>query len=190
VISRLMLDPAELDPDATLGLAESSHIEVVFHFHKQTRIRRDAAHPRGNPAWPRVGVLAGYSPVRPNLPGMSRCALLEVAGLELTVQGLDAIDGTPILDIGEPPLHGRCAPHADYPALWQTGTAVAPGEADHSGGYRACRATPWPRAVIRLLLRSSTRHDRVTRRLEARTRLGDDVPPGRRLTGHRPRSLP
>lgn len=99
VISRLILDPAELDPDATLGLGEFSHLEVVFRFHQQTRIRRDAAHPRGNPAWPRVGVLAGHSPVRPNLLGVSRCALLEVAGLELTVQGLDAIDGTPILDI-------------------------------------------------------------------------------------------
>jgi tRNA (Thr-GGU) A37 N-methylase len=99
VISRLILDPAAADRDATLGLAEFSHIELVFHFHKQTRIRRDAAHPRGNPAWPRVGVLAGHSPVRPNLLGVSRCALLEVAGLDLTVGGLDAIDGTPILDI-------------------------------------------------------------------------------------------
>jgi tRNA (Thr-GGU) A37 N-methylase len=99
VVSRLVLDPAVVDPDATLGLGEFSHVEVVFHFHKETRVRRGAAHPRGNPAWPRVGVLAGHSPVRPNHLGVSRCALLDVAGLELTVQGLDAIDGTPILDI-------------------------------------------------------------------------------------------
>jgi tRNA (adenine37-N6)-methyltransferase len=99
VISHLILDPAAVDSDATLGLGQFSHIEVVFHIHKQTRIRRGAAHPRGNPAWPRVGVLAGHSPVRPNLLGVSRCALLDVAGLELTVRGLDAIAGTPILDI-------------------------------------------------------------------------------------------
>jgi tRNA (adenine37-N6)-methyltransferase len=99
VIARLVLDPAAVDPDATLGLGEFSHIEVVFHFHQETRARRGAAHPRGNPAWPRVGVLAGHSPVRPNHLGVSRCALLGVDGLELTVQGLDAIDGTPILDI-------------------------------------------------------------------------------------------
>jgi tRNA-Thr(GGU) m(6)t(6)A37 methyltransferase TsaA len=99
LVSRLILDPAAVDPDATLGLGEFSHIEVVFHFHKQTRTRRSAAHPRGNPAWPRVGVLVGHSPVRPNHLGVSRCALLDVAGLELTVRGLDAIDGTPILDI-------------------------------------------------------------------------------------------
>jgi tRNA (Thr-GGU) A37 N-methylase len=99
VVSRLILDPAEVDPDATLGLGEFSHIEVVFHFHKETRIRRGATHPRGNPAWPRVGVLASHSPVRPNHLGVSRCALLDITGLELTVRGLDAIDGTPILDL-------------------------------------------------------------------------------------------
>ena len=40
--------------------------------------------------------LAGHSPVRPNHLGVSRCALLAVAGLELTVRGLDAVDGTPV----------------------------------------------------------------------------------------------
>lgn len=99
VVSRLILDPAAVDPDATLGLGEFSHIEVVFHFHQETRIRRGATHPRGNPAWPRVGVLASHSPVRPNHLGVSNCALLDITGLELTVSGLDAIDGTPILDI-------------------------------------------------------------------------------------------
>ncbi len=99
VEARLILDPAVLDPDATAGLSEFSHIEVVFHFDRETRVRRGASHPRGNPAWPRVGVLAGHSPVRPNHLGISRCELLRVSGLELTVRGLDAIDGTPILDI-------------------------------------------------------------------------------------------
>src|SRR5580700_2704095 len=80
VVSRLILDPAVLDPDATLGLGDFSHLEVVFHFHRENRVRRGASFPRGNPAWPRVGVLG-------------------VAGLELTVRGLDAVDGSPILDI-------------------------------------------------------------------------------------------
>ena len=94
VVSRLVLEPAVLDRAATDGLSEFSHIEVVFQFHRATRVRRGAAHPRGNPAWPQVGVLAGHSPVRPNHLSVSVCVLLEVAGLELTVQGLDAIDGT------------------------------------------------------------------------------------------------
>jgi tRNA-Thr(GGU) m(6)t(6)A37 methyltransferase TsaA len=99
VVSRLILDPAVLDQAATDGLSEFSHIEVVFYFHQETRVRRGSTHPRGNLAWPQVGVLAGHSPVRPNHLGVSVCALLEVAGLELTVQSLDAIDGSPILDI-------------------------------------------------------------------------------------------
>jgi tRNA-Thr(GGU) m(6)t(6)A37 methyltransferase TsaA len=99
VTAEIILDPALLDAEATLGLDEFSHIEVVFCFHRETRVRRGASHPRGNPAWPRVGVLAGHSPVRPNHLGVSRCALLNVDGLALTVQGLDAIDGTPVLDI-------------------------------------------------------------------------------------------
>src|SRR5260370_2956072 len=94
--SRLLLDPAVLDPDATAGLSEFSHIEVVFHLHLETRVRRGASHPRG---WPQVGVLAGHSPVRPNHLGASRCELLAVRGLQLTAPGLDAIDGPPILDI-------------------------------------------------------------------------------------------
>ncbi len=53
------------------------------------------------------GVLAGRSPVRPNHLGVSRCALLHADGLELAVQGLDAIDGTPILDI-KPYATGFC----------------------------------------------------------------------------------
>lgn len=99
VISTLILGPAMVDEDATLGLGEFSHLEVIFHFHRETRVRRGAAHPGSNPAWPRVGVLAGHSPVRPNHLGVSHYTLLHADGLELTVQGLDAIDGTPILDI-------------------------------------------------------------------------------------------
>jgi tRNA (adenine37-N6)-methyltransferase len=98
-IATLVLDPNVLDADATAGLAEFSHLEVVFYFHLEHRVRRGAAHPRGNVAWPQVGVLAGHSPVRPNHLGVSRCRLLAVAGLELVTEGLDAIDGTPILDI-------------------------------------------------------------------------------------------
>src|SRR5437763_14253705 len=84
VVSRLVLDPSVVHLAATDGLSEFSHIEVVFHFHQETTVRR-AAHPRGNPAWPQVGVLAGHSPVRPNHLGVSVCALLEASGLDLTV---------------------------------------------------------------------------------------------------------
>jgi tRNA (adenine37-N6)-methyltransferase len=99
VVARIVLDPGVLEPEATLGLDAFSHVEVVFRFHRATRTQRGAAHPRGNPAWPVVGVLAGHGPMRPNHLGVSRCALVAVDGLELTVRGLDAIDGTPVLDV-------------------------------------------------------------------------------------------
>ena len=99
VVSRLVPGPAGVDPDAALGLGGFSRIEVVFHFRKRARARRGAARPRGNPAWPRAGVLAGHSPVRPSHLGVSRCARLDVTGLELAVRGLDAVDGAPILGI-------------------------------------------------------------------------------------------
>jgi len=99
VISKIILDPAELQPDSTLGLSDFSHVEVVFQFHLAVTARRGAFHPRGNPDFPVVGVLAGRSPLRPNHLGVSRCELLAVEGLELTVRGLDALDGSPVLDV-------------------------------------------------------------------------------------------
>ena len=99
VIATIALDPAELEPDATIGLADFSHIDVVFLFHLAVTARRGAFHPRGNPAWPAVGVLAGRSPLRPNHIGVSHCELLAVDGLELTVRGLDALDESPVLDV-------------------------------------------------------------------------------------------
>jgi tRNA (adenine37-N6)-methyltransferase len=99
VTATIVLDPAELEPEATIGLADFSHIEVMFVFHLALTARRGAFHPRGNPAWPAVGVLAGRSPLRPNHVGLSRCELLAVEGLELTVRGLDALDGSPVLDV-------------------------------------------------------------------------------------------
>ncbi len=99
VTAKIVLDPAEVEPDATIGLADFSHVEVVFRFHLAVADRRGAFHPRGNPVWPVTGVLAGRSPLRPNHIGVSCCELLAVDGLELTVRGLDALDGSPVLDV-------------------------------------------------------------------------------------------
>ena len=55
--------------------------------------------PRGNPAWPLVGILAQRARARPNRIGVSTCELLGVDGLTVRVRGLDAIDGTPVLDL-------------------------------------------------------------------------------------------
>jgi tRNA-Thr(GGU) m(6)t(6)A37 methyltransferase TsaA len=56
-------------------------------------------HPRGDPARPERGVFATHSPNRPNAIGLTVVELLAVEGNVLTVRGLDAVDGTPVLDI-------------------------------------------------------------------------------------------
>ncbi|OEJ97533.1 SAM-dependent methyltransferase [Streptomyces thermolilacinus] len=97
----IRLDAERFGPEALYGLADFSHLEVVFHF---DRVAPDAVHtgarrPRGNPDWPRVGIFAQRGRNRPNRLGVSRCRVLGVEGLDLRVQGLDAVDGTPVLDI-------------------------------------------------------------------------------------------
>jgi tRNA (adenine37-N6)-methyltransferase len=90
-----------LPADAALGLADFSHLEVVFLFDRidPARINPAARHPRGNPEFPVVGIFASRGPNRPNRLGVSRCRLIEVAGRDLYVADLDALDGTPVLDI-------------------------------------------------------------------------------------------
>ena len=58
-----------------------------------------ARRPRGRADWPEVGIFAQRAKARPNRIGVGTCALLGVEGLTLRVRGLDAIDGTPVLDV-------------------------------------------------------------------------------------------
>ena len=107
VEARIELDPAQFVPEATAGLSEFSHLEVVFHFDKAPpeRVVTGARHPRGNTDWPKVGIFAQRGKDRPNRIGVTVCSLLGVEGLTLRVRGLDAIDGTPVLDI-KPVMRG------------------------------------------------------------------------------------
>ena len=88
-------------PDAVAGLEQFSHVEVVFVFDRvdESSVRTGARHPRGRQEWPLVGIFAQRAKARPNRLGVTVCRLLSVDGLTLTVQGLDAIDGTPVLDV-------------------------------------------------------------------------------------------
>lgn len=97
----LRLDARAFGPEALLGLAEFSHIEVLFAFHLVALddVRTGARRPRGNSEWPAVGIFAQRGKDRPNRLGVSRCRVVSVEGLDVHVIGLDAIDGTPVLDI-------------------------------------------------------------------------------------------
>jgi tRNA-Thr(GGU) m(6)t(6)A37 methyltransferase TsaA len=99
--ARICLDPERFTADALLGLDAFSHAEVIFLFDRvaEAEITTGARHPRGNPDWPRVGIFAQRGKNRPNRIGICVCRILAVEGLVLTVEGLDAIDGTPVIDI-------------------------------------------------------------------------------------------
>ncbi|HEY3923661.1 MAG TPA: SAM-dependent methyltransferase [Acidothermaceae bacterium] len=101
VIATIALDAEQFSPDSLRGLGEFSHIEVVFLFDgvDPSDIEQGARHPRGNTQWPPVGIFAQRAKMRPNRLGVTVCVLLGIDGLTLTVRGLDAINGTPVLDI-------------------------------------------------------------------------------------------
>ena len=101
VQSRIELDSARFTPEALTGLDAFSHLLVVYSFHKTEPAKTEfkARHPRGNPAWPKVGIFAQRGKDRPNHLGVSSCGILKVSGLTIEVHGLDAIDGSPVLDL-------------------------------------------------------------------------------------------
>ena len=84
-----------------VGLNEFSHILVVFYMHKSTF--EEGAHlqrrPQGRPDMSLIGIFAQRAKHRPNPIGVSAVELLVVRGNIITVRGLDAIDGTPVLDV-------------------------------------------------------------------------------------------
>lgn len=84
--------------DAIQGLEHEEFITVLFYFHQSVKYEMKV-HPRGDMSRPLKGVFATCSPERPNFIGVSKCKLLNVKGRFLAVNGLDAIDGTPVMDI-------------------------------------------------------------------------------------------
>lgn len=101
VTATITLDADRFTPEALNGLDAFSHIEVVYLFDRvgQESIQTSSRHPRGNVAWPKVGVFAQRAKGRPNRIGVSVCELLAVDQLTVTVRALDAIDGSPVLDL-------------------------------------------------------------------------------------------
>jgi tRNA-Thr(GGU) m(6)t(6)A37 methyltransferase TsaA len=88
--------------DALLGLEEWSHVNVLYWFHENddpAKRRTLRVHPRGNPENPLTGVFACRSPVRPNLIALTVCKVVSVRDDVLEVDAIDALDGTPVLDL-------------------------------------------------------------------------------------------
>ncbi len=86
--------------EALNGLEESSHIVVLYWMHQAMSGEVPLKiHPRGKQELPLLGLFATRTPNRPNRIGMATVRLLERQGNILRVEGLDAIEGTPVIDI-------------------------------------------------------------------------------------------
>lgn len=87
--------------EALAGLSDFSHVEVIFYMNKvdSKKIELAARHPRNNLSWPKVGIFSQRGKNRPNPIGLTICEIIKINQTELHLKGLDAIDGTPILDL-------------------------------------------------------------------------------------------
>ena len=100
VLSTILIDE-RFGEDCLAGLGDFSHVEVVFVFDRTTEREdyRERRPSRGRADLPAVGVFADRGPRRPNRIGCTICEVVSAAGRRLTVRGLDAVDGTPVLDV-------------------------------------------------------------------------------------------
>jgi tRNA-Thr(GGU) m(6)t(6)A37 methyltransferase TsaA len=88
--------------DGLLGLEKWSDIWVFYWFDRNDNPRQRSilqVHPRGNRDNPLTGVFACRSPVRPNLIAMSLCRVISIEGGAIEIEGIDAFDQTPVIDI-------------------------------------------------------------------------------------------
>lgn len=101
VIAEIQLDDSRFETACLSGLEEFSHVEVIFVFDQlaESEIENTARHPRENPQWPKVGIFAQRGRKRPNRLGATICELVAIEGLCVRVRGLDAFDGSPVVDL-------------------------------------------------------------------------------------------
>jgi len=89
----------DFDSDSFDGIESFSHLEVLYYFHKSEKTFKGSEHPRGDTKYPKVGIFAQRKKDRPNHIGATIVNLIKKHGKTLFVSNLDAIDGTPVLDI-------------------------------------------------------------------------------------------
>ena len=103
---------------ALKGLEGFSHLWVFYWFHENDTPERRATlqvHPRRDPANPLTGVFACRAPERPNLIGLTACRIVKITGNVIEVAGLDARDGSPIVDLKPYIPKGDAIPEAVTP---------------------------------------------------------------------------
>lgn len=100
IISEIIISE-KISGDSIKGIEEFSHLEIIFYFHLAdiAKINISVTHPRDNKKFPKVGIFAQRKKARPNLLGSTIVKLISAGKNILTVDGLDAVDGTPVIDI-------------------------------------------------------------------------------------------
>ena len=91
----------ELNPAYRLGLSgivEGDEILIITWLHRANRDILEV-HPRGDPKNPLAGVFTTRSPHRPNPLGLHRVTVREITGARLRIGPIEALDGTPVVDI-------------------------------------------------------------------------------------------
>jgi len=113
--AQVVIDPEWTE--ALEGIEEFSHIWVLFYLHHAAGERPFVAkvHPMGRRNLPLIGALATRTPHRPNPIALTVVRLLRREGNVLTVRGLDAYDGSPVLDIKPYLVPGDLIPEATAP---------------------------------------------------------------------------
>ncbi len=108
--------------EALLGLAEYSHVIVLGWLDQipEERRQRRQAYPSGDERYPLQGALALRGGARPNPISVTVCKLLEVDGDTISLEGLDLVDGTPVLDVKPYIAHYDAEPKASIPR-WARG---------------------------------------------------------------------
>jgi tRNA-Thr(GGU) m(6)t(6)A37 methyltransferase TsaA len=102
------------------GIAGFSHLFVIFYLNQVTSDPQKTlkVHPRGREDMPLTGVFATRTMIRPNPIGLTLVELLQAEGKVLTIKGLDAYDGTPVLDL-KPYDFWDMAKNAKVPDWWK-----------------------------------------------------------------------
>ncbi|MFQ3577352.1 MAG: tRNA (N6-threonylcarbamoyladenosine(37)-N6)-methyltransferase TrmO [Cytophagales bacterium] len=109
IISKIQLND-DVPAESLIGLEKFSHLEILYLFSQTVKNSFSwASHPRGNINYPLVGIFSQRKKERPNSIGLCTVELISVEEKILKVKNLDAINGTPIIDIK--PVFKEFEPH-------------------------------------------------------------------------------
>ncbi len=100
VVSLITLED-NMPQESLDGIELFSHADIIFYFHlvKAEKIEHGSRHPRNDVTLPKMGIFAQRGKNRPNQLGVTTVKIIKREGNTLYVSGLDAVDGTPVIDI-------------------------------------------------------------------------------------------